>query len=380
MSRRYLKFPHSALAALLALYVAITLCAMIGTPTWSWIEVRTDMAGTRLALIGFGCLLAGALRAGTFHPHYVKKYAAWLMATPWRPGVPLPLGPVHLVWEDLIFLLPVTAFTVLDAQLSPWIPVSAYLLAYSSALLGTLRGNRAIWFGLLLSFVWSWPVAVFDHFAVALGIALGVVMVCSQLMIVLSLRDFPWNLGDGMREVDRRPRAGLAWPLDRVGPITQPKPVSPAIGWTLASLAGWWVFIGLSDLAPLFNGLLMQTIAVEVPGIFVLLSVMRFLKYCGRHWPPISLLGRLFTGRWIVPGYDYVLIAPLLTCALSYLLPRLLNNHLRLPLSAALTASAATAVLLNLGPTLKNWQLTGHHRMLPLAIRDPAVPKTRTSR
>ena len=47
--------------------------------------------------------------------------------------------------------------------------------------------------------------------------------------------------------------------------------------------------------------------------VTVIALVVRLLIYTGPFRPPISLRGRIATGRWVIPGYDYVLLAPLCT-------------------------------------------------------------------
>ena len=71
----------------------------------------------RFAVLIFGSLIYGLLRVTRTHPAWSTKYAGWLATVPWNSKLPLPLGPVNLVWEDMIFGFVVTALSLLDFPL-----------------------------------------------------------------------------------------------------------------------------------------------------------------------------------------------------------------------------------------------------------------------
>src|SRR5262245_22736690 len=50
-------------------------------------------------------------RVAGFHPGYRAGYYLWLRGTPWSSQKPLPMGPVHLVWQDVLLLATVFALT-----------------------------------------------------------------------------------------------------------------------------------------------------------------------------------------------------------------------------------------------------------------------------
>jgi hypothetical protein len=213
-------------------------------------------------------------------------------------------------------------------------------------------------------------------------------LVCWMLMLAVyagvglsvSLADFPWDMADGMREAHRQPRSGLAWPLNRVGPVVMPKPIPLMLGWTAAALAGWWVFVVLNILSGVLGGVLLQMVAVDIPPVCAILCVLRLLYYCLGYWPPIGFLGRVMTGRLIIPGYDYVFMAPAVCCLLAYVMPRGLGQRLPLQISMAVTVLCMVGVAVNSGPTLRSWRLKGHHRMMAMTKREPVGPKTREPR
>jgi hypothetical protein len=90
-----------------------------------------------------------------------------------------------------------------------------------------------------------------------------------------------------------------------------------SVCWSL--LIGWGVFlIGHAvgsdpNHEPLGFG--MVWFAVGAAG--GVLGLIRLAIYEIGHAPPISLWGRLWTGRWIVPGYDSILLTPVAVGALG---------------------------------------------------------------
>src|SRR5262249_15126958 len=131
----------------------------------------------------------------------------------------------------------------------------------------------------------------------------------------------------------------------------------------ISALVGWWTFAGISlipnaedqQVALLF---VLSLVALAVPGA-------RFGIYCDGYAPPISFLGRLATGRWIIPRYDQVFVAPLLAVAAGSTLGGV-AVLLGLDLVVALPVVIAVVLFLSLGlgPSLQVWRLTGNHRIV----------------
>ncbi len=107
--------------------------------------------------------------------------------------------------------------------------------------------------------------------------------------------------------------------------------------------------------------------AAAMPGLAFMMGLMfvlsRLFAYLRGTAPPISLLGRLRTGRFIVPGYDLVFVIPVISILVSLGLFALAESRglEPVPISGAIVAAAA---LLNLAgyPQWISWQLTGHFR------------------
>ena len=99
----------------------------------------------------------------------------------------------------------------------------------------------------------------------------------------------------------------------------------------------------------------------------------RLFIYIGQNRPPISFRGRLATGRWILPG-----LRPGVRGAALHIADgcdRAGSGDLVGPAYRIITYPLATAavliVALNMGPPLKRWRLTGHHRISPWGGNDP---------
>jgi hypothetical protein len=118
----------------------------------------------------------------------------------------------------------------------------------------------------------------------------------------------------------------------------------------------------------------------------MLLSAIRGLIYTAVYHSPISLRGRIWTLRPIIPGYDYVLIAPLAMVITSIALPLALLAMGSPPdLAFALAAFAVILIGLAAPPTRFHWQLTGSHsislaKVDAIELLDPASHPGRSVR
>jgi hypothetical protein len=190
-----------------------------------------------------------------------------------------------------------------------------------------------------------------------------------------SLREFPWeetsrarlwksaigagvNVGDGPW-----PRVHSAQASERFSPLPWWKP------WAIAAWAGW--FAACATAATLWFGLpaavdrLPTNIAAGVFIVAIIGALGRLALYLWEHRPPISLAGRLATGRLIIPRYDVALVAPLLVVELGRRLPEWLHGlGTPLPATAFVSLFVVIAVLFGMGPTLRWWHLVGEHRLV----------------
>jgi len=293
-------------------------------------------------------------------------YMAWLEQTPWSARQPLPLGPVHLVWRDVFAIAGLTACGI-RAGAHPALPAAVLGLVYVVALAGLLARGRALAEATLLAF--GIPVFALVADRPAWMLAAAAVLYCvGYVGLRRSLRAFPWRDRDQPHPSLKPPAPNLlGWPLRHVGPLPPGQPLSRFRGLVIAALAGWWVLgafalwggpkVNARDADPMTPVVLM--LIGFAAGAFV--ALVRFVVYAGGTAPPISAFGRLVTGRLLIPRYDQILVAPLLTLVLATLVPGAVYQFL--PVSPAVAMALGCVVTLaaaiNLGPTQRAWRLTG---------------------
>ena len=99
--------------------------------------------------------------------------------------------------------------------------------------------------------------------------------------------------------------------------------------------------------------------------------LMIYIIGTGVSVPPISILGRIFTLRFIVPGYDKIFVAPIIAVAVILLGP-FVSFCFGVPTRYSLPCCLAVAllVLLRMPPSLRSWELTGTFRSLRPGRKD----------
>ncbi|HVC94938.1 MAG TPA: hypothetical protein VND64_14680 [Pirellulales bacterium] len=343
-----------------------------------WIESWVPGAGTAAGILkgrdAVVCAMAACYavyRVIAFHPLFNESYYLWLTLTPWRRGTPLPVGPVHLVAQDAL-VLGLMLTLMHNPQIWRLTPVSLFFLSY----LGTLAVS------FLLVGMWGFGYGL--AFGLGLVVYLDVrepagLIACLPLTVLgqLGLRAqwdrFPWQvlpLWDKLRKQfipSKRTVDGLGWPFDQFQPQPSTVGISYRDGVLLSLLAGWWVFaLAANETTPNSN----RGVAYALYWYLLLAIVFsRLFRYCRHHRPPISLWGRLWTLRWIIPGYDLVFLAPFATILVGVGAPAALELLVRstgfsLPV-VPISSSLVLLLAINLGPTFETWRLTGNHRIVP---------------
>lgn len=331
---------------------------------------------------GAALLAYGALRVLRAHPFYQPAYLTWLLGTPWKPGLPMPDAPVTPKWQDAAVVLSGVGLSVFHAGADGlWVFVAfaaGVVLAFVPIAL-YLRYRPLLWAqGLLLISLYHFPYRSVAVMAAAGGLLLTLVALSR------SMRRYPW----GFNEIGEQAQAlstFFARPQTADTPILQPEcldKAAPLGDWRNAplSVTGW----PLSALAPYRRGRVMHaadTLAVMLlvgwacfnfawngaPRATLLcfaFAILRLALYMTSVNPPISLLGRLATGRWIIPKYDRIFVAPLLSLCFALLpLLHLGWGGVPLPLVCALCGALSAGIALAMGPRLGEHQLTSPGRM-----------------
>jgi hypothetical protein len=193
-----------------------------------------------------------------------------------------------------------------------------------------------------------------------------------------SLASFPWKpwpLWEPYRGFFRLKldlKADLAsscgWPYDRCLKDVldaQKLRVNRSDALLVSMLIGFWVFCLQALFSDPLDRLGMSLFALV--SVLVLIG-FRASIYTSGCTDPISFMGRIRTGKWIIPGYDKIAIGiflPLLAvpAALGPCWAASVPWEISLP--AALSVAWATTLLAP--PRLLDWRLTGKYRMVWLS-------------
>jgi hypothetical protein len=371
------------LTAFVILYVAVylgnALASSFGIP------VADEARGLRIILICALALAHGSLRVFLFHPLYDATYRKWLSLTPWSPRQPLPKGPIHLIWTDVVAMAAMYLLAYSNVvELAP-VPIFVFLAAYLLPLnLTFVRGH--VFFPVVSLFLA--PLAFYPRadWLIASLVLVGL-YVLAMVGLYQYFKGFPWNTDyweadtvEELRQSALRQKV-IGWPFNFLRVIDAPG-VTVRAAFLASLLMVWWVHaLALARSLPGMD----MPLAFIIPFASIYIAFFRTGFYTLRYRAPISLLGRLITGRLIIPRYDKVFIAPICIILAGTIFPLVLYL-LRLEPGDLLECSLFMVVFLTFAmpPTLKTWRLTGAHRManLPRSPRqtppDPHIEKITT--
>jgi hypothetical protein len=329
----------------------------------------------RTGILYVAAALYAVYRLVRFHPACNQAYAAWLKLTPWTAGKPLPLGPVHPVWQDTVVLAVLGVLAAWRGQAEPWLPAVAFGLVYLGGMTLLLAATQVSTACLVLGFLWP-ALALPSLSAWWLGLLVLAIIAVIWWGHQKSLRMFPWRLDSAsVRLSSRSPETqlqtnvpglsnhlvtrtftALGWPYRVLSPKVEGFSVSTLDSFFISLTLGWWFFcaslrVGIPSLP-------------EVILMFAILAAfIRFAIYTSGLAPAFSVRGRIVTGRFIVPGFDKVLVTPLIAVAVAGLGGILIRcSGSWYPVVQCLVIGGVCFVLLSGRPTLKNWILTGEHR------------------
>lgn len=335
-------------------------------------KTAAEFAGQCLKIRGMAAAvimgLYGLFRVAAFHPIFQPKYRLWLAQTPWTAKKPLPLGPIRLGCQDLIVLGVMLLFLRGWTLERIWV-ADAFLLVYVAALGYSFFRTGPWWMGYLIAFGLALAIRFALHPFIPLGI-LVVLYIVAMLGLRMALRRFPW--GDPSRRelsflpfvANPSPRQTpiSVWPFSQLLDVPAGAKVNRRDGILAPLLAAWWIYAFTWNITKVEDkrG---WPVVLALTALVVLL--VRLGIYINSNWPPINVAGRFFSRHWIIPGYDCVYLAPLcilLTAFVGWVLAMLVGSPFE-SISYPLAMAAVLVVALNMGPSLRKWQLTGHHRI-----------------
>lgn len=150
--------------------------------------------------------------------------------------------------------------------------------------------------------------------------------------------------------------AKLGWPFLRLSPKVECISVSSSTSFFVSVLFGWWAYYAIV-------GLEIESSPAAILLLGAVAAVARFAMYCSGLGPSFNLWGWLASGRLIVPGFDQVVVTPLIVLALAIaggVVKRYSGSWY--PVASACLVGLLWFTLLASGPTMRRWILTGQHR------------------
>ncbi|NQT12930.1 MAG: hypothetical protein HQ582_09280 [Planctomycetes bacterium] len=341
---------------------------------WRWWvgipEACEPILRLRDGYVGLTCALYGVFRVCAFHPAFRPRYRQWLSLTPWTSEKPLPLGPIHLVAQDLVVLL-VALLLLHDSPIGLVLVPSAFLGAYLIAAC----------LALLLTDIWK------TAYALAFGIGLAarlanqpVVSICALAALYplayfglrRSLAHFPWQMPKWLEDYwtsrgskqQGTGKSTLGWPYDHLRFDLSDRLIPRKHAILASLLAGWLVYATVSATPAQAEARIVIPSMLSAYVAFACI-LLRIGIYCAVHWPPIGFWGRIRTFRWIIPGYDQVLVAPLSSLGVGAATIAVCMLGLPPEVAIPIALSCVLLITLNMGPSVKRWRLTGNHRIAP---------------
>jgi hypothetical protein len=321
-----------------------------------------EMVAWRNGLLAIAAGGYALYRLGRFHPVCNRGYRAWLTLTPWTADKPLPLGPVHLVWQDAIVVGALTAIAGWHAHVNPLLPAGVFGLVYCGGMTLLLDVTSCPASCLLLGFLWpalmlpamsGWPMIGL------IAVLLAVIWQGYQK----SLKAFPMAPRSGksiwQTEVSIDGVSNVGWPYKQLSPKFSFNPVPISRSAFLSVLIGWWCYC-----------VIVRFQLPPVPALIVLFAALaaltRLMVYSRYITPPFNLWGRLVAGRFIVPEFDQVFLTPLAVVLLAIVGSIIIGRSGSwYPEVESCVFATVWFALLGGGPTYQKWILTGQHRYRP---------------
>jgi hypothetical protein len=346
-------------------------------------EIALTIGREHAAALSALAFLYGISRVIAFHPAASEKYRQWLALTPWTSQRPLPLGPIHPVWQDAVLV----GLWIVLPTLYAW-PDTCY------GPIGFFIGYAAIL--TILNWRTSRDLHVYATCALAGMIILLLPLPAAALSVsaataVLalsgarrSLSEFPWEASFARRQIpevwvyQKNRTAPTSMSPDLAARRLSPYPkLGPSIRVTQAALIslilGWLAFAVAYHTRNEED--FDRVMRMAVLALACMFALFRTSHYVELHWWPISLIGRIGTRRWFLPGYDQVFLAPLATVGAGFLLPGLFG-WFGLPALVAgpFTIALTMFIILSAPPTMESWHYSCSCRLsdkIPIRYGNP---------
>jgi hypothetical protein len=313
-----------------------------------------------------GAVLYAAFRVYYFHPVENRPYGTWLAGSPWRFPDRLPLGPLHCAWQDAFVIGLLTL--IVPSDYSRLAIPTLFLFGYAICHVYSLARLEIYWPGYIVLFLSGclllrveepWWRFIWTALMVP-AVIFGVQELIRRFPFSDAERDWLRLTSKAEPETVMPPTAG--WPVPPARIERWSWSISHANAALMAAIAGWLLFCvaeRFQEVPNFRDGMLKVLTFISVACVAGRLGI-----YTIGYAPPISLLGRLATGRVVIPHYDSVFVAPLVAAATAWWLPTFCE-FLGLPpvIYMPLVCGIVLWLSLALPPRREDWHLTGHHRI-----------------
>ncbi|MCI0747370.1 MAG: hypothetical protein L0Y58_18345 [Verrucomicrobia subdivision 3 bacterium] len=214
-----------------------------------------DIAEFKKFILMLSAAAYAAYRLWRFHPACNPAYAAWLKLSPWTADKPLPLGPLHLVWQDAVVVGTVLAIAKWHAHVNPLWPAIAFVLFYFAGFTIILIGTRRRAACAIFGFLWPAMILPLQGWQRLLLMAAFVVVIWRGHL--QSLRAFPWEFLSDSPQPWSKPKsiwqtniqavpsqlpARAGWPFAVLAPKLESRSISLKTTWTVSLILGWCIF------------------------------------------------------------------------------------------------------------------------------------------
>lgn len=313
-----LVYPHAVWVLGLAALIAWGSRFLEGMADRSNVPCPISLDRVHLYTLVIAAAFLGIVRIAV-HPAFKPAYLGWLRSTPWTYPTRLPLGSVLMSWQDMIVIGVLVALALPGNLVNAAWAASAFIGGYCLGglipyLCVRVKLHLVMVVGAVYCAVRYWPDPTL---ILCTAIALLVVM---SLGIRHGLRQFhevSFGATDSIPNGamifsarDDKPKLRIPTNTGRVFTMLhRDKPERMTIA---GSVAAFLLCAGIGCGAYVEHPLEIATTATVIVLSLILgfFALLRWAVY--RGYAPISLWGRIRTGRLIIPRFDRVLLVPLL--------------------------------------------------------------------
>ncbi len=362
--------PYYFLAAALAVRlgpVALNALVLTALPAAKTPFARPSRGAFSVEALVVLMVSLGAGRAWRM-PSIRSGYFTWLRETPWAGKLKLPFGNAAPTLLDCTIFLAcgcILAAGIFRLDLALLIGAGAYAAGYTAMMAARLLEAGRFSQVYLLALGCVGIVAALHWPLLSIGVG-AATFVGASIIARLHVR---WLAAESL--LPRRPAPAMTnstvgWPYLA---LSSEMPVGIGLQWAFL----WAVFFGFIEYTILsYAGRgsapsLLGTVSTVAIFAALVLAATRTYFYVFNRRPPMSLRGRLATKKWIIPEYDRVFAAPVATllagCAVAAMRTFFLTRA-AVAWYGGLGLFLIGFVGMGLGPSLKDWILTGHYRLV----------------